>query len=211
MEISCILKNLPQVFLASDAASLLAPHYKAPLKALAALEKRGVLVRLRRNQYTFSQEFDPMLAANLIYSPSYVSFETALAFYGLIPERTEIVLSVVDGRPQTIHTSVGDFEYISQSRTLFALGMNLRIEKGNSLAIASPEKALLDTLARANLKTATCSPAQILDYVVRGLRIERGDIAKLSLKKMRAMAPLYRNLAPRKLVIALAQKETAHE
>ncbi len=89
--------------------------------------------------------------------------------------------------------------------------MNLRIENGNSLAIASPEKALLDTLARANLKTATCSPAQILDYVVRGLRIERSDIAKLSLKKMRAMAPLYRNLAPRKLVIALAQKETAHE
>jgi len=211
MDIILSLKNLPLVFTVSDASSILTPYYRAPLKALSALEKRGVLMRLRRNQYAFSQDFDPLLAANLIHSPSYVSFETALSFYGLIPERTHGVLSVVEGRPKTISTAVGDFEYMSQSRTLFALGMNLRIESGKSLAIASPEKALLDTLARANLKTEAITPAQILDYIIEGLRIEREDIAKLSVKKMRVMAPLYRNRAPAKLVAALNEKDTFHE
>jgi hypothetical protein len=211
MDIISELRILPPVFSAEDAKSILAIYYKAPLKALSALEGRGLLMRLRRNQYAFVHDFDPLQAANLVHSPSYVSFETALSFYGLIPERTEVVLSVVDGRPQTAHTPAGDFEYISQSRNLFALGMDLRINNGNSLAIASPEKALLDTLARAKLKTVTSTPAQILEYVVEGLRVDRDDVAKLSLKRMRRMAPLYRNLAPRKLVNARAQKDGFHE
>jgi hypothetical protein len=203
------LKNLPEVFTVGDAVDILSQRYKAPLKALAFLEKQGIL--LRRNQYAFSQGFDPLIAANLIVTPSYVSFEAALSFYGLIPERTQVILSVVEGRPQIISTPAGNFEYVSQSRALFALGMNLLIDNGKSLAIASPEMALLGTLAKAKLRKETITPTQILNYLVDGLRIDSDDLAKLSVKKMRAMAPLYRNRAPSKLILALSKKEIHDE
>jgi predicted transcriptional regulator of viral defense system len=200
------LESLPHVFSSEDAAAVLRQYYKAPLKALETLERRNVLVRLKRGHYAFAHSFDPMLAANLIYTPSYVSFETALAFYGLIPERTDLILSVVDGRPLDIHTPVGNFSYLSQSRALFALGLDLQIAPSRVLSIASREKALLDTLARANLRTVSSSPKDLLEYVVDGLRVDESDLKTLSLQKLRSMAPLYRNLAPRKLVAALSEK-----
>jgi len=186
-------------------------HSHAPLKVLEALERRAVLVRLRRGRYAFARSFDPLLAANLVYSPSYVSFETALMVYGLIPERTELILSVVDGRPLEIQTPVGIYSYISQSRALFALGMDLQITPDRVLSIANREKAVLDTLARANLRTVSAHPAEILAYVIDGLRIEESALEKLSLRKLRRMAPLYRNLAPRKLVVALSERGKVHE
>ena len=89
--------------------------------------------------------------------------------------------------------------------------MDLHIIQQQTLAIANREKAVLDTLSRANLKTASITPDQILEYVVESLRIEEADLKKLSIKKMKAMAPLYRNLAPRKLVASLVKKESIHE
>lgn len=205
------LESLPQVFSSEDAVAMLRHHYQAPLKVLEALERRAVLVRLRRGRYAFASSFDPLLAANLVYSPSYISFETALMLYSLIPERTELILSVVDGRPLEIQTPVGNYSYISQSRALFALGMDLQITPNRVLAIANREKAVLDTLARANLKTVSAHPPEILAYVIDGLRIEESALEKLSLRKLRRMAPLYRNLAPRKLVAALSERGKAYE
>lgn len=201
-----ILRGLPGVFRAEDAVMALSPFYKAPLKALAALNDRGVLMRLRRGQYAFVDSFDPMLAANLIYTPSYISFETALAHFGLIPERTEIYISVVDGRPTEIQTPGGKFSYISQSRALFALGRNMEITPHRILSIATPEKALLDTLAKANLRSALASPKDVLEYVLDGLRIEESDLKNLALKKLKKLAPLYRNLAPQKFYSALSAR-----
>jgi len=189
------LRNLPHVFSTAEAVTILAQHYKAPLKALEGLEHRNTVVRIRRGQYALRAGFDPMLGANLIHAPSYVSYETALAFYGLIPERVELILSVVDGRPLDLKTTVGDFSYLSQSRRLFALGFDLLISPHGNIAIANREKAVLDTLARAKLRTISASPAEILEYAVDGLRMDEAELKKLSVAKLKAMAPLYRNLA----------------
>ena len=74
------LEKLPCVFTAEDAAAVLKTHYKAPLKALEAMERRGILLRMKRGRYAVAHSFDPLRAANLILSPSYISFETALSF-----------------------------------------------------------------------------------------------------------------------------------
>ena len=102
-----ILKDiLPPVFSVEDAVFFLKKQYKAPNKALAALEKSGDLIRLRRGLYAFRDSFNPFEAAAKIYGPSYISFETALAHYGLIPERVEQIISVVDGRPNSFSRPV---------------------------------------------------------------------------------------------------------
>jgi len=202
-----ILRGLPCVFNTEDGVKALSPYYKAPLKALESLNEHGILMRLKRGHYAFVDTFDPLLAANLIYSPSYISFETALAHYGLIPERTELFMSVIDGRPTEIQTPAGNYSYISQSRMLFALGRDIEITPNRVLSIASREKALFDTLARANLKSALASPKDVLGYVVDGLRIDESELKKMVLVKLKKLAPFYRNLAPKKLLSALSERK----
>ncbi|MCK5689671.1 hypothetical protein KAI87_10400 [Myxococcota bacterium] len=199
-------ETLPPEFRVEDACALLSEDYKAPLKRLGAMQRAGVLIRLKRGLYAFSNGFDKVGAAGAIYGPSYVSFETALAYYGLIPERVDTVMSVVDGRPASFTTPVGLYEYHAQGRTLFAEGMGMVQLERRSYLIATREKALLDTLNRAHLSAAELSFAQVLDFVVEGMRVDFEDLQGLSLRKLRRLAKLYRNLAPGKLVMALQQR-----
>jgi predicted transcriptional regulator of viral defense system len=67
-------------------------RYKFKRNKVASMEKRGDIVRLKKGLYVVSDKISrkPLsreLIANHLYGPSYVSFETALAFYGLIPEK----------------------------------------------------------------------------------------------------------------------------
>lgn len=195
--------NLPPEFDVESARFLLSEQYKAPLKILSALEKSGYLIRIKRGLYTFTQNLDRLALAGSLHGPSYVSFETALSFYGLIPERVEAVMSVVDGHPIKFETPVGQYLYISQSRKLFALGMGMVTRGERAFLIATKEKALLDTASRAQLKTKNLTNQEVLDFVIQGLRVESDSLKELSIEKMKGMAILYRNLAPRKLVAAI--------
>ena len=196
--------SLPPIFEVAEAKALLSPYYRAPLKLLAALEEDHAVIRLKRGTYAFVDGFDPLAAASLLHGPSYVSFETALCHYGMVPERVHQILAVVDGRSAAFNTPEGQYVYRSQHRELFALGMTLEVRPHDTLAIANPEKALLDTLSSAKLQAAVSSPRQILEYVTDGLRIDVDVLARLSLKKIDTMAKLYRNHAPMRLAEALA-------
>lgn len=195
--------SLPPEFTAEEACELLAPHYRAPLKHLGLLQRSGEIIRLKRGLYVFANRFDALATANAIHGPSYISFETALAYYGLIPERVPTVLSVVDGRSASFATPVGLYQYHQQQRSLFALGMSMQRLETRSYLIATREKAVLDTLSRAQLKAAALSPTDVLAFALDSLRIDREMLQTLSPAKLSKMAISYRNLAPRKLAAAL--------
>lgn len=203
-----ILRNsLPPEFTLSDAAQLLSPEFKAPEKYLESLVLKHKLIRLKRGLYVLAQDYEPLAAAGAIASPSYVSFETALAFYGLIPERSHSILSVIDGR--ALEHRVGDllFLYRSQRRDLFAKGMSSVTLNHRNVLISSPEKALLDTLAEKRLKTAGLLPIDVFRFVCESLRIESDAVVKMSVAKLKAMAKLYRNRAPLLLVQAIEEQK----
>jgi len=202
-------ESLPPEFRVEDAMEWLAPMYHAPLKAVHALERSGEIIRLKRGLYAFSEGLDRLALAHSLHGPSYISFETALEFHGLIPERVNIVMSVVDGRPATFNTPVGVYEYHSQARGLFARGMGLQFFNGRTCPMANPEKALLDSLSRAKLRAADLSEEDILSFTEESLRVSRDALGSLSCKKLLAMAPLYRNLAPTRLAQALASRKAA--
>ncbi len=196
-------RSLPPEFSALEAKHWLRGRYLAPLKVLGALEQSGDLVRFKRGLYGFRQGVEPLAAAASLHGASYVSFETALAHYGIIPERVPTIMSVVDGRHAVFDTKVGRFEYYTQARPLFALGMSLVFLNNRSCPIANREKALLDTLARQQLQAASLDAMQVLAFVRDALRIDETTLAKLSIRKLRRLAPLYRNWGPRRLVEAL--------
>lgn len=171
-------------------------QYKAPLKALSLMVEKGELVHLKRGLYAKKASFEPLKAAYPLRSPSYISYETALSYYGLIPERVEQISSVVDGRAGTLVANGITYSYSSQNRKLYSLGMSLEFIGDYPIPIACPEKAVLDTLAKAKLLTADLTGKDIFTYLVDGLRIEESQLMDLSDNKLGALAPLYRSNAP---------------
>ena len=74
----------------------------------------GEIIRIKKGIYTFPEylrrfPLNPCVLANMIYGPSYVSSDYALSYYGLIPERVELVTSMTTGRPRRFSTLVGNF------------------------------------------------------------------------------------------------------
>lgn len=196
-------QELPPVFMARDALQVLGGMYSVPQKKLIQLEKQGLIIRLRRGVYSFADCQDRYIMAGILYSPSYISYETALSYYGLVPERVEVTSSVVSGRPLSFDTPYGSFEYRSQGTALYSSGMSLIYRGDISVLIASREKAVLDTLARHDLVTGELSDEAVFDYVVQGLRIDAVDLTALSMVKLKRLATHYRNHGPRKLVTHL--------
>ena len=56
-------------------------------KILERLTKKGILKRLIKKKYLFLfSESDDFQIANFLHSPSYISLESALSFYGIITQ-----------------------------------------------------------------------------------------------------------------------------
>jgi predicted transcriptional regulator of viral defense system len=118
-------------------------------KQLSRWTSRGKVYQLRRGLYSLAPPYQkvrphPFLIANQLQAASYVSLQTALSFYGMIPEHVPVTTSVTTGRPASYQTSFGQFDYRHVQMGWF-IGYR-RVELGNDQAafVASPEKALLD-------------------------------------------------------------------
>ncbi|MBK8047477.1 MAG: hypothetical protein IPK16_10345 [Anaerolineales bacterium] len=88
----------------------------------------------------------PFVVANRMVRSSYVSCESALAYYGLIPEYAPTVVSVTPSRPGRWQTALGGFIF-HHLKVSFWRGYRLTKLVGSQQAfIATPEKALLDLI-----------------------------------------------------------------
>ena len=108
----------------------------------------GRLIKLARGKYILARPYrkvDPPLEAiaNRLVYPSYVSFERALSWYGLIPEAVPVVTSVTTSRPRVIDNALGTFQYRHIQQRLF-WGYEAITLQGEACMIALPEKAILD-------------------------------------------------------------------
>jgi hypothetical protein len=131
------------------------PDLASPEKKIQLLEKNGALIRLKRNLYIVNQdltgkETDARLCANHIYGPSYVSFQWALSYYGMIPERVFLMTSATTKRTRYFETPIGNFRYIQVPASYFPIGVECKEEQGVSFLMATREKALCDTILLDN-------------------------------------------------------------
>jgi hypothetical protein len=118
--------------------------------------KKGYLVRLKNGIYAFNRELEKLRGeaiAFLLYQPSYLSLESALAWYGFIPEIVYGYTSVTAKIPRTFENVFGRFIYRHVKSELFWGYVEMKTDHGPFL-LAEPEKALLDyfylNLARIN-------------------------------------------------------------
>jgi predicted transcriptional regulator of viral defense system len=112
-------------------------------------QKKGYLIKLRNGFYMFSEttvdETVLYIIANRIYTPSYISLETALNHHGLIPESVHQIQSVTSLKTNSFENQKGSFRYYSIKPSLY-FGYQLINENGKCFRMASREKALLDFL-----------------------------------------------------------------
>ncbi|MBN1795388.1 MAG: hypothetical protein JW804_01830 [Sedimentisphaerales bacterium] len=111
--------------------------------------KDGRLIKLHNGLYALAEPYrkitpDKFCIANTLKSASYISLQTALAFYGMIPEYVPEVISVTTGRPQTIETPLGRFDFRHINKKLFWGFKKKGLFQGQEAFVACPEKALLD-------------------------------------------------------------------
>ena len=120
-------------------------------------QKKGYIKKLSRLSYIFSDrninEAENNFIANKLFEPSYISLESALRYYNLIPEVVFLTTSVTTRKTKLLKTPIGDFQYRKVKEKLF---FGYRIINAGQIAykIADPEKALLDFLyLRSDIKS----------------------------------------------------------
>ena len=111
--------------------------------------KSGRLLKLRRGVYVLGKPYrkiepHPFLIANRLQRGSYVSFQSALAFYDLIPEHVPVVTSATTGRPETVNTPMGAFLFRHLKAGMFSGFRQVKVPDRQQVVIAIPEKALVD-------------------------------------------------------------------
>ncbi|MBM3254173.1 MAG: hypothetical protein FJZ16_07965 [Candidatus Omnitrophica bacterium] len=111
---------------------------------------KGYFVRLKRNLYEFIDrgpglKIPDVYVANRLYEPSYVSLETALSIYSIIPDIAVSVTSITTRPTRTFKNNYGSFFYRTCQRKAFT-GYRLMSYEGFKVNIADKEKALVDFL-----------------------------------------------------------------
>lgn len=107
------------------------------------------IVKLRKNIYILNAEdrrINPsrMFLAREIYSPSYISLETALSYYGLIPERVVDITSLTTRKTTAFKNEYGVFSYRHIQPHFFTGFLENKDEENLPFFIATPEKAVVD-------------------------------------------------------------------
>lgn len=161
----------------SDVARLFSAHPQAMRNQLLRWRKKRLIVRLRKGLYLLNKEerntstSKELIAGNL-YQPSYISLETALSYYQLIPEKVVPITSVTIRKTKTFQNEEGLFIYRHLKQSAY-FGFKLtRDEYGFPYFLAEPEKALLDYLYLnlGNIK------ADDLNYFHTSLRLQNSSL-----------------------------------
>ena len=181
-----------------------------PRNKISDLLRQEIIIRVKKGLYVFGDRYrrhpySRELLANLIYGPSYVSLDYALAHQGLIPERVEALTSVTPNRSRRFTTPVGLFIYRQIPGRAYEIGM-VRVEADHDQAflMASPEKALADKIVSVR-GTPIVSIAEIGRFLEDDLRIDTSALMKLSAEKIDEFAARYRSLKLRRLSGLLRQ------
>lgn len=128
-----------------------ARNRQAMLNQLARWQKKGLLIQLKRGVYVLNKsdrKVNPsrFFFANQLLWPSYVSLESALGYYGLIPEAVVDVTSVTSKKTSRFKNPLGEFIFQRVKPAAFRGYRSYKDEAGLDVFIAEPEKAVVDFL-----------------------------------------------------------------
>jgi len=189
-------RNKLCLFTLQDARNLFPTENEKTIKNnLTRWTSKGYCARLRKNLYEFIEEgtgitIPDVYLAKKLYSPSYISLETALSMYSIKPEIAAAVTSVTSRGTRTFKNKYGVFLYHTCKEKAF-VGYRLMMYDGFKIFIADKEKALVDFFyyrLRMNF---------LLDFDAE--RLNKRILKKINWKKASLYAKLYNSKTIRKV------------
>jgi predicted transcriptional regulator of viral defense system len=153
---------------------------------LQRLEKDGVIRRIVNGKYYFAlRDYHEFELANFLVNPSYISFESALSFYGILPQFPYTITSVTPLKTKKINYLDKEYEYSHLDSGYF-----WGFIKKDKFLIATPEKALLDEL-------------YFMAKKLRTVHIQELDLKIIDRKKVRELSKRYKFIPLHKLLADL--------
>ena len=165
-------------------------EYERPNDKIYQLAKEGVIQSVKKGLYVagpalnIDRQPEPFLLANHILGPSYVSVETALAYYGLIPERVYEIASMTTQARRKFNTPLGTFTYARLPLPYYAFGIRSeKLADDQYAMVASPEKALCDKIiTTSGLLIRSKKTAR--EFLLENMRMDEEALKKLNTKGM---------------------------
>ena len=165
-------------------------NYANPYGKMGRLVKEGKLIPLTKGLYEDNRNASGLYLANAIYGPSYVSFNCALAYYGLIPETVYEFTSATTEKKKkkTFSNRFGTFFYRDIPLEAFPYGIDVIEENDYSFMIASKEKALCDKLYEL---PPVKNQKELEELLFQDMRIDETEFDKLNRADIYFIAPKY--------------------
>jgi hypothetical protein len=150
--------------------------------------KDGDIVSLKNGLYLSQKilstgKMNEFVAANCMKQDSFVSFESALSFHGLIPERVVGVQSVTFQRKVSYENKLGRFEFLKIVTNPFFTGVKVMPVENKkkelklfTFMMANPTRAMADIVFKRNLNW------QGIELLTEGFRIEHFELKKFTKK-----------------------------
>lgn len=116
--------------------------------------KKKLIKQIKRGLYCFDEtKIDEHILAGLLYRPSYISLESALNYYGIIPDVNFETTSISPVTTKKIKTLLGVFSYQKIKKELFFGFITVKVND-NNFYLAKKEKALLDYFYIRKIRSA---------------------------------------------------------
>ena len=184
MEFRNLIKNYAEIPITRQLILELLSGYENVNDKINQLIKSKELISLKRGLYMVGPQLDlpaptPFLIANHLRGPSYVSLESALSHWNLIPEKVFEISSITLKTSKVYQNDTGRYSYKQLKTPYYSYGINnITLSSKQSVVIATAEKAMCDKIVLTP-KLYLRSIQQTLDFLLEDLRIAREDLIQL--------------------------------
>lgn len=177
-------------------------EYASPKAKLSRMAERGEIFPIVKGLYETERSTPAHLLAGSIYGPSYISFEYALSYYGMIPEAVYVVTCATfeKKKKKRYETMFGTFTYRDVPSNAFPLELKLVQEDEYYYRIASAEKALCDMLYTM---PPVGNTVELRILLQEDLRIEEAELRKLDGEIVAMLSEKYHSTNVKKLASLL--------
>jgi len=170
--------------------------------------KAGELRRLSRGRYLLSDRYrdypgHPFALAQAFVPGSYVSFETALAYHGWIPEAVYTTACVTPGRKTLLFDPPGfgrfSFHPLAlHPGRLLELVLRTQITR-QTMWIAQPLRALMDLVCLRK------TPWRGLEWLIQGLRVDEDSLRSVKQNELETLMLVYKQKRVKSFLISMAE------
>lgn len=183
------LKDLSSIPFNTSMLKDIFPEHLAITAKASRLENSNNLIRLKKGFYVVNpqisgQPINTFLVANNLYGPSYVSKQSALRYYGLIPERVFETTSMTSRLAKVYTNRLGAFSFTHCPHEYFSIGIRQLKENDITFMIASPEKALCDLMiytSRLNIRYMS----ELKVYLEEDIRFDMDELRNFDIDLLR--------------------------